>query len=385
MNIKLIVFILSFVFLYNANIYANDIKPSQSYFKINKNDNDIINVENIQILDANNNIVGNKNWSSAVILNNGNLLIGEYKPNKTYDYYEVNKQGEQSFITNSKYYIKNINSQTGNFITVKNENNKYYLGVLDKEFKVIYDNIFEYKENTFNDYSDILKLKNNGYGVFTIDGEEIVSPIFDNIKKVDNDTFECLYNNNLYILKNINGVYINQTAISNVDNWAKDSVKEAINLNFVPQRLQVKLNDYITREEFCEIMLRLYEQKTGFIIPTNMKNPFIDTNSEYVLKAYNLGIVSGKTQNKFEPNSCITREESAVILSNLLKKMEIVLTDVEYLYNDENLISSWAKDSIQTVSNAGIMKGDKNNNFNPKNNYKVVEAISTIMRLYKLK
>lgn len=385
MNIKLIVFILSFVFLYNANIYANDIKPSQSYFKINKNDNDIINVENIQILDANNNIVGNKNWSSAVILNNGNLLIGEYKPNKTYDYYEVNKQGEQSFITNSKYYIKNINSQTGNFITVKNENNKYYLGVLDKEFKVIYDNIFEYKENAFNDYSDILKLKNNGYGVFTIDGEEIVSPIFDNIKKVDNDTFECLYNNNLYILKNINGVYINQTAISNVDNWAKDSVKEAINLNFVPQRLQVKLNDYITREEFCEIMLRLYEQKTGFIIPTNMKNPFIDTNSEYVLKAYNLGIVSGKTQNKFEPNSCITREESAVILSNLLKKMEIVLTDVEYLYNDENLISSWAKDSIQTVSNAGIMKGDKNNNFNPKNNYKVVEAISTIMRLYKLK
>nr|WP_317358954.1 S-layer homology domain-containing protein [uncultured Tyzzerella sp.] len=385
MNIKLIVFILSFVFLYNANIYANDIKPSQSYFKINKNDNDIINVENIQILDANNNIVGNKNWSSAVILNNGNLLIGEYKPNKTYDYYEVNKQGEQSFITNSKYYIKNINSQTGNFITVKNENNKYYLGVLDKEFKVIYDNIFEYKENAFNDYSDILKLKNNGYGVFTIDGEEIVSPIFDNIKKVDNDTFECLYNNNLYILKNINGVYINETAISNVDNWAKDSVKEAINLNFVPQRLQVKLNDYITREEFCEIMLRLYEQKTGFIIPTNMKNPFIDTNSEYVLKAYNLGIVSGKTQNKFEPNSCITREESAVILSNLLKKMEIVLTDVEYLYNDENLISSWAKDSIQTVSNAGIMKGDKNNNFNPKNNYKVVEAISTIMRLYKLK
>lgn len=380
---KNILIILILIFLFNINVYGNNIE--QPYFKINKDSNQIINFEDIEVLDIRNNKIGNKNWSTAIILNNGNLLVGEINPNKTYDYYEINKQGEKSFITNSKYYIKYMNEQTENFITVKQENEKYYLGILDKEFNVIYDTIFEYKDNAFSNYSEILKLKNGGYGVFTIEGQEIISPIFDSIKKIDNNTFEGKYNNNSYILKNVNGYYINETAINNVDNWAKDSVKKAVSLNFVPQNLQIKLNEYITREEFCEIMLRLYEEKTGFEIPTNIKNPFWDTNNKYVLKAYSMGIVSGKLENKFEPNSYITREESAVILSNLLNKMEYRTTEIYFSYKDENLMSTWAKSSIQIVSNAGIMKGDNNNNFNPKNNYKVVEAISTIMRLYNLK
>lgn len=380
MNKKCIVTILSIVFLSNINIYAN-----QHNFKINKNDNDIISIENIEVLDINNNKVGNKNWSSAVILNSGNLLVGEFKTDKTYDYYEINKQGEKSFITNSKYYIKDIDSKTGNFITVKNENNNYYLGVLDKEFNIIYDNIFEYKENAFEEYSDILKLKDGKYGVFTIEGEEIINPIFESIKKINNENFECIYNNKTYTIKNINGIYVNETAIKNVNNWAKDSLEKALKLNFVSQDLQLKLNDYITREQFCELIVKLYEEKTSFQIPIRKKNIFIDTNNKYVLKAYSLGIVSGKSENKFEPNSYITREESAVILSNLIGKMEYSITEVGYIYKDNNLISNWAKEPVQIVSNAKIMNGDNNNNFNPKDNYKVIEAISTIMRLYELK
>lgn len=382
---KFILIVLSSVFLFNIDIYANDVNSEQSYFKIKKDNEQIINIENIEILNNDNNKIGNKNWSSAVILNNGNLLVGEYKSNKTYDYYEINKQEQMSFITNSKYYIKDINSQTGSFITVKNENNKYYLGVLDKEFNVVYDTIFEYKENAFEDYSDILKTKDGGYGVFTIDGEELISPIFDSIKKLDNNDFEGVYKDKTYLLKNNNGIYINETSINNVDNWAKSSVKDAVNLNFISQSLQLKLDSYITRSEFCEIMIKLYEEKTGFEISTNIKNNFVDTNNKYVIKAYRLGIISGKTPSRFEPNSYITREESAVILANLLKKMEYPINEVNYLYVDENLISSWAKESVQIVSNAKIMQGDTQNKFNPKNNYKIVEAISTIMRLYQLK
>lgn len=133
------------------------------------------------------------------------------------------------------------------------------------------------------------------------------------------------------------------------------------------------------------MMIKLYEEKTGFEISTNIKNNFVDTNNKYVIKAYRLGIISGKTTSRFEPNSYITREESAVILANLLKKMEYPINEINYSYVDENLISSWAKESVQVVSNAKIMQGDTQNKFNPKNNYKIVEAISTIMRLYQLK
>ena len=385
MNKKFILLITSLVFLLSINVYGNNIKYENEYFKIEKNNNEIISRETITILDSNNDKIGNKNWSSAVILNNGNLLVGEYKSNKSYDYYEVNKQGQQTFITNSKYYIKDINSQTGNFITVNNENGNYYMGVLDREFNIIFDTIFSYKANAFKDYSEILKIKSGGYGVFTIDGDELIQPIFDSIKKIDNNSFECVYNNKIYTLKNSNGIYINQTAINSVDNWAKDSVEKASKLNFISQQLQVKLNSNITREEFCEILIKLYEEKTGFSISINANNPFIDTKNEFVLKAYNLGIVSGKSKNKFEPNQYITREESSVILSNLIKKMEYIINEVYFEYKDEKQISSWAKESVQIVSNAGIMTGDTKGNFNPKNNYKIVEAISTIMRLYNLK
>lgn len=379
MNKKLTVTLIIMFFIFNIKVYGEDA------FIIEKNIDEIINIENINILDKNKNKIGDRSYSSVVTLNNGNLLVGELKPNQTYDYYELNKQGKKTFITNSKYYIKDINAQTGSFTIVKKENNEYYLGVLDKEFNVIYDNIFEYKENAFTEYSDILKVKNKGYGVFTIDGNQIISPIFDNIKKIDNDKFECLYKNNIYILKNSNGVYINETALNKVDNWAKDSVKRAVDLGFISHNLQVKLNENITRAEFCEIIIKLYEEKTGFDISTTVKSPFVDTNNDYVLKAYTLGIVSGKANNKFEPNSYITREESAVILSNLMGKMEYHITELNYTYKDEKLISNWAKNSIQLVSNAKIMNGDTKGYFNPKNNYKVVEAISTIMRLYNLK
>ncbi|WP_250277260.1 S-layer homology domain-containing protein [[Clostridium] colinum] len=385
MNKKRLLVVLSMTLLFNIKVYANVTKIQDEYFKIQKNNDEIISVENIDIFDINNNKIGEKSWSSAVILNNGNLLVGEYKPNKTYDYYEVNKQGNKSFITNIKYYIKDINKQTGNFIIVSNENNNYFLGILDKEFNIIYDTIFEYKENAFTDYSDILKTRDKKYGVFTVEGTEIIEPIFDNIKKIDNDSFECLYDNKLYLLKNNNGIYINETAINNIDSWAKSSVEKAIKLNFISQKLQVKLNNNITREEFCEIIIKLYEEKTGFKINTNIKNPFIDTSNIFVLKAYNLGIISGKSKNKFEPNSYITREESAVILANLIKKMEYSISNNNYKYNDAQLISNWAKDAVQNVSNIGIMTGDTKNNFNPKNYYKVVEAISSIMRLYDLK
>ena len=65
--------------------------------------------------------------------------------------------------------------------------------------------------------------------------------------------------------------------------------------------------------------------------------------------------------------------------------MEYIINEVYFEYKDEKQISSWAKESVQIVSNAGIMTGDTKGNFNPKNNYKIVEAISTIMRLYNLK
>ncbi len=89
MSKKIIYSIISLIFLFNVDIYANNI-DSEENFKIQKLKDDIINIDSINIFDSKNNKIG-ESWSSAVTLNSGNILIGKYKKDKTYDYYELNK------------------------------------------------------------------------------------------------------------------------------------------------------------------------------------------------------------------------------------------------------------------------------------------------------
>jgi|GEM_PF-2224557 hypothetical protein len=50
-------------------------------------------------------------------------------------------------------------------------------------------------------------------------------------------------------------------------------------------------------------------------------------------------------------------------------------------YNDDASIANWAKDAVQKVTDAGIMLGDENNNFNPRANLTRQEAAVIIERL----
>ena len=52
-------------------------------------------------------------------------------------------------------------------------------------------------------------------------------------------------------------------------------------------------------------------------------NPFTDTNDEYVLKAYALGITFGTSETTFTPNAEITREQMATMLTRALNKAGI--------------------------------------------------------------
>ena len=52
-------------------------------------------------------------------------------------------------------------------------------------------------------------------------------------------------------------------------------------------------------------------------------------------------------------------------------------------FKDESKMSSWAIDSIKKVSEAGIMNGDANGNFNPKANLTREEAAVIVAKLMK--
>lgn len=78
----------------------------------------------------------------------------------------------------------------------------------------------------------------------------------------------------------------------------------------------------ISREEFCELVVVLYEKMSGEKAVVIAQNPFTDTKNLEVLKAYNLGIVAGKGEGKFAPDDKVTRQELAAMLVRALKVIQ---------------------------------------------------------------
>jgi YD repeat-containing protein len=79
------------------------------------------------------------------------------------------------------------------------------------------------------------------------------------------------------------------------------------------------------------------------------------------------GIISGSSESKFEPESPVTREQMAVMLSNFMKYKGIKVTGTaaSTKFNDGQQISAWALDAVRTIQTAGIITST-NGNFEPQ-------------------
>jgi len=130
----------------------------------------------------------------------------------------------------------------------------------------------------------------------------------------------------------------------------------------------------ITRLEFAHIVLVLYEKVTGVPakIDGEVVNPFTDTADGAVVVAYNLGITKGTSDTTFTPDSLITREQMATMMTRTLSKAGIETTvdanGMSAKFNDHSSISEYALESVYFMSAEEIIKGVGNNLFNPKGN-----------------
>ncbi len=102
----------------------------------------------------------------------------------------------------------------------------------------------------------------------------------------------------------------------------------------------------------------------------------------YVNWAAKTGIVDGITSTTFAPDSNITREQMAVILKNYADKMgyPILKTLEAVTLADNAKISSWAKDAVKAMQQAGILSGKANNLFDPNGNATRAEAATVLHR-----
>ena len=103
----------------------------------------------------------------------------------------------------------------------------------------------------------------------------------------------------------------------------------------------------------------------------------------YVNWAAQTGIVEGVTATTFAPDTNINREQMAVIMKNYAAKLgyDLPQTLKAVTFADNTQISSWAKDAVKSMQQAGILAGKNENKFDPKGTATRAE-VATVLRQF---
>lgn len=99
------------------------------------------------------------------------------------------------------------------------------------------------------------------------------------------------------------------------------------------------------------------------------------------------GIVYGLNEKEFAPNAPVTRQQMCVMMDRFLdyraKKdnKTFKTTNAAKTFLDADSIGAFAKEAVKQCQMLGLMNGDKEGNFNPKNNATRAEVAVVVQRL----
>lgn len=143
---------------------------------------------------------------------------------------------------------------------------------------------------------------------------------------------------------------------------------------FVPE-------DSITREEFVKLIV------AGFgLVDETATVSFEDVSQgdwyyPYVASAYQKGIVKGVDTAHFGVGQKITREDMVTMISNMLNAENLSLSEIAF--HDFQQISEYAQNAVKIGKTLGLISGDEQGYFHPKENATRQEAAKMIYLLLK--
>ena len=171
--------------------------------------------------------------------------------------------------------------------------------------------------------------------------------------------------------------------------WAKEHILFAVSRGLFSgtSKTTFSPNTTLTRGMFVTALGRL----AGINPADYQTRKFTDVKADayyapYVNWAASKGIVSGTTSSTFAPDSSITREQMAVIMKNYADKMgySIPKTLEAVTFADNAQISSWAKDAVKAMQQAGVLSGKTDNRFDPQGNATRAEAATVLHRFVEI-
>lgn len=123
----------------------------------------------------------------------------------------------------------------------------------------------------------------------------------------------------------------------------------------------------LTRAEFTALLTRALGLRTDAKV-TFSDVKATDWYAADVAAATKAGLILGVGKGKFAPTQNVTRQELVVILDRALKLTGTELKSANpsfTTYTDSAKVAAFAKESLQTLSAAGIISSDSGSNFNP--------------------
>lgn len=184
------------------------------------------------------------------------------------------------------------------------------------------------------------------------------------------------------------------------NHWAKEQIVEAMSNKVINSSSTFRPEDSITRAEFVKIVNRAFGIDST-IVDKSMNTEFADVKAENwyyadVKAAARAGYINGYEDGTFRPDQPITRQEAAKIIAKLYdicndskedtEKTQVdingvlVHLDTKTTFSDDSDIAVWADESVQLLTDKGVIKGYAGNVFKPNNNITRAEAIVMLSR-----
>lgn len=296
----------------------------------------------------------------------GNAFGIESNPGTKLSYRKINNNDYWVDDPNSKYYNKWVDIRN----VKKDWNSAEHLYAYKKAYK--YGIVINYNMNPIvpgNGSAIFLHNSTDGptSGCVSIPESSLVG-IMKEIKS----------NAKILIAKDINSIPDDITG-----HWAESIIRNFRNKGYIlgyPDNT-FRPNNMITRAEFVKIVNNVF----NFTGNGYMKFKDVPIDSWYyndIAIASELGYINGKSDNIFDPDGYITRQEVAKIIANIKGCIDYNYDKINK-FIDKNNISDWAKPYVEGVLESGYMNGFPDNIFKPTNYISRGEVVVVLSRAEK--
>lgn len=167
--------------------------------------------------------------------------------------------------------------------------------------------------------------------------------------------------------------------------WSEEIINTMFDRGYMTDAVSFHYQEEITRQDFCDALVRMLERKTGETLSVSRFSVFGDTRDVSVAKLFTAGIINGISDTEFAPDDELTREQAAKIFffagqcfGNLNEQTSA------FQFTDDAEISDWAYEAVYRMQANGIIQGYEDQSFRPSVHLTKEQALAMICRLEKM-